>query len=75
MTLALARALPSRNSKGMIDWILNQHGVVLYLVLFLLLIGGAIGLPVPEDIPLVLAGVFVNHGKLDLKTTFLVCYL
>ncbi len=40
----------------------------------MLLLAGALGLPVPEDIPLILAGVLVQMGKAKLVWIALVCY-
>ncbi len=37
-----------------------------YVVLFGLLFSCGLGLPLPEDIPLLMAGVFVYHGKMQL---------
>lgn len=58
----------------MIDWLLDQHGAILYLLVFLLLLGGAIGLPIPEDVPLILSGVLVQTGQAKLHIAFPVCY-
>lgn len=41
-----------------------QHGS--YLVLFLLLFSCGLGLPLPEDIPLLLSGALVAQGKMNL---------
>jgi membrane protein DedA with SNARE-associated domain len=57
------------------EWILAQSGLNLYLGLFLLLIGGAVGLPIPEDVPLVLAGVLIQIGHASWQTAFIVCYV
>jgi membrane protein DedA with SNARE-associated domain len=37
-----------------------------YLALFGLLFACGLGLPLPEDVPLLLAGVFIFHGKMQL---------
>lgn len=57
------------------DWLLLQSGIVTYVALFLLLMGGAIGLPIPEDIPLILAGILVHRGQADLQLIFVICYV
>lgn len=36
--------------------------------------GGAVGLPVPEDIPLILGGIAAQHGSADLLWVIIVCY-
>src|SRR5262249_39071217 len=37
--------------------------------------GGAIGLPIPEDIPLILAGIVLHEGRANLECTFAVTYV
>lgn len=36
--------------------------------------GGAIGLPIPEDIPLLVGGVLIHRGHADPVVTFITCY-
>ena len=57
------------------EWLLIQHGVFLYLGLFFLLLGGSVGLPIPEDIPLILAGIIAQNGRGEIWILFLVCYV
>ncbi|NDC38992.1 MAG: DedA family protein [Proteobacteria bacterium] len=57
------------------EWLLAQSGAVIYLSLAFMLAGGALGLPIPEDIPLLLGGILIQIGKTDLTLTFLVCYV
>lgn len=59
----------------MTEWILSQDGVLVYTALFMLLMGGAIGLPIPEDITLILAGILVSRGSVDPFLTLAICYL
>ena len=56
------------------EWILLQDGLIVYIALFCLLMGGAIGLPIPEDIPLLLAGILAHNGNGEFKLLFIVCY-
>jgi len=58
----------------MYDWILAQSGLHLYIGLFLMLMGGAIGLPIPEDLPLIAGGILIQLGKTNPETVFIVCY-
>ncbi len=51
-----------------------QNAPVIYAVLVLLLLGGALGLPIPEDLPLILAGILLQAEKVEIQTTFIVCY-
>lgn len=61
----------------MVDWLLSLNSAVaIYCALFFMLMGGAIGLPIPEDIPLVIAGVAIHQGQgsVDPGIVVLVCY-
>ncbi|MBX7137422.1 MAG: DedA family protein [Oligoflexia bacterium] len=55
-------------------WLLGQHGLVLYLALFFMLMAGAVGLPLPEDLPLILGGVLIQTEQVQLWPTLGVCY-
>ncbi len=57
------------------EWILLNDGLVLYTGLFFMLMGGAVGLPIPEDLPLILAGIVVQSGNAPFAAIFLVCYI
>lgn len=59
----------------MAEWLLGQDGLFLYVALLLMLLGGAIGLPIPEDLPLILAGVLAHAGRVNLELVALVCYV
>jgi membrane protein DedA with SNARE-associated domain len=56
------------------EWLLLQEGYQAYLILFLLLMGGAIGLPIPEDVPLIVGGYFAYKGSGKIQIILLVCY-
>ena len=56
------------------EWILLQQGIVVYLSLIGLLLAGSVGFPIPEDIPLLLAGILIQAGNADPLITFLCCY-
>lgn len=58
----------------MVDWLLGLQGGFLYVGIFFALLGGAFGLPIPEDIPLLLSGVLLHRGNCHLTSTFLTCY-
>ncbi len=58
----------------MLDWISAQEGLAVYLALFFSLMGGAIGLPIPEDIPLLAAGACIKLQSGKPLIIFLVCY-
>lgn len=57
------------------QWLLVQTGHFSYIALGVMLLGGALGFPIPEDVPLILAGVLLHQGHVDIKILFLVCYL
>ena len=59
----------------MADWLLAQSGIIVYSALFMMLLGGAVGLPIPEDLPLLMSGVLVQQGTIDLRWAFIVCYV
>jgi membrane protein DedA with SNARE-associated domain len=59
----------------MYDWFFGQQGPWLYSSLFFALLGGAFGLPIPEDLPLIIAGVLVHQGRADLLLILIVCYI
>jgi membrane protein DedA with SNARE-associated domain len=59
----------------MTEWFLLHDGTYLYLILAVLLIGGAFGLPIPEDLPLILAGVAVNLGNARWDLAFITSYI
>lgn len=56
------------------DWLILQNTYVIYIALFFALIGGAIGLPIPEDLPLLCAGIVIQSGKTNIWLTLFVCY-
>jgi membrane protein DedA with SNARE-associated domain len=58
----------------MYEWILAQDGVYIYIALFFMLMGGAIGLPIPEDLPLIFGGILIQLGKSSPELIFIVCY-
>lgn len=57
------------------EWLSIDDPFTIYVVLFLALMGGAIGFPIPEDLPLLAAGVLGHMGKGKLEIMFVVCYV
>ncbi|MCI5065104.1 DedA family protein, partial [bacterium] len=57
-----------------LEELLLTEGYLIYLILFVGLMGGALGLPIPEDIPLIAAGIFAERGSANVYILFLVCY-
>jgi len=56
----------------MLDF-LFVHGSYLGIILFLTLIG--CGLPIPEEVPIITAGVLSSSGQLDPRLAFLACLI
>lgn len=57
------------------NWLSNDSGFGTYLSVFIMLILGGIGFPIPEDIPLVLAGIAISKNVVSLPRMFLICYI
>ena len=53
----------------LIAWLV-AHG---YPIIFLMLLGSGLGVPVPEDVPLIAAGVLADHGGLPVPLAGLAC--
>lgn len=58
-----------------LEQLLTTEGYLIYLILFTLLMGGALGLPIPEDLPLIAAGVFAFREEANIYGLFATCYL
>lgn len=59
----------------MLEALFNTHGIVAYLAVLACLIGGAFGLPIPEDISLITAGALIHFDKAEVFLMGLVCYV
>lgn len=59
----------------MLDAVLDTHGLVAYLAVLTCLMAGALGLPVPEDLALITAGVLVHLQKAEFWLMLGVCYV
>ncbi|MFZ5442575.1 MAG: DedA family protein [Myxococcota bacterium] len=53
----------------------STTGLAAYGLVFAILLAAGFGLPLPEDIPLVMGGVLVHRGQADLLTMIVVGYL
>ncbi len=58
----------------MVDALLSAHGVAAYILIFAVLLGSAFGLPVPEDLSLIIAGILVASDNAHLWLMSIVCY-
>lgn len=61
------------------DWLIallgSTVGVAAYGLVFLILLAAGFGLPLPEDIPLVMGGVLVHRGQANLIAMIITGYL
>jgi len=57
------------------NWLANDNGFGTYLSVFIMLIIGGVGFPMPEDIPLVLAGIAISKDIVSIPYIFLICYV
>jgi membrane protein DedA with SNARE-associated domain len=59
----------------MLDTVLLYHGFLAYVLVFGMLLAGSFGLPVPEDLALITAGVLISTGRAEIVLMSLICYL
>lgn len=60
---------------AIVDFLLNFHGPTPYLIIFGILLVCGLGLPVPEDVVLIAAGLTSYYGLTDLLPMIVVSYL
>ena len=53
----------------LVSW-LAEHG---YPIIFLMLLGSGLGVPIPEDVPLLAAGILAHNGGLSVPMASLAC--
>lgn len=53
----------------------SDNSVLLHAVIFVSLILGGFGLPIPEDLPVLLAGIVAAKGAVPLTSIFAICYI
>lgn len=58
----------------MLEFILNSHGVVAYLLVFAVLLISSLGAPIPEDLTLIVAGIISHLDQVHTVLMALVCY-
>ncbi len=56
-------------------WLASDNGLRVHIAIISLLLLGGFGFPMPEDIPLLLAGVAASQGIVRLDAAFLSCYV
>lgn len=57
-----------------ITYLFEVDGYMVYVVIAAALLGGAVGLPIPEDLPLIFAGKTLADGSANMTFMFLICY-
>lgn len=60
---------------AVLKWFSIDHGYNAYVTILTLLILGGFGFPIPEDIPLVLAGVAAARNVVSLQWILVACYI
>lgn len=58
-----------------IDFLLNFHGPAAYLIIFAILLGCGLGIPIPEDITLFAAGLMSYYGICNLWVMIVVSFV
>lgn len=59
----------------MVDLILSANGLFAYLLVFAALMAGSVGVPAPEDLTLIAAGVLSSLDQVNTLIMGLTCYL
>lgn len=59
----------------LIEIVANGDGIYVYLGIALLLLLGALGFPIPEDIPIILGGVLAAKEMAQIQNMFFTCYV
>ena len=59
----------------MFDFILSSHGVLAYIIVFSMLLAGAVGIPAPEDLTLIAAGVLSSLSQVNTLLMGVICYI
>lgn len=57
------------------DWLSSDSGQNAHIGIFAMLLLGGLGFPIPEDLPLILAGIAAAKRVVDLGPIFLTCYV
>ena len=63
-----------RQMDTLVDFLLNFYGPMPYVIVFGILLACGLGVPIPEDITLVVGGILSYYGLCDLWTMIAVCF-
>lgn len=58
----------------LLDWLTKSDGFNTHISIFISLILGGFGFPIPEDLPLVLGGIAASQGIVSIRGIYLTCY-
>lgn len=58
-----------------IAWLASESGYRAYVAVFTLLMMGGIGLPVPEDIPILIGGALAAKNIVNVQAVYITCYI
>ena len=59
----------------LLHWISSDNGLVVHISIFGLLLLGGFGFPIPEDVPLLLAGIASSQGIVSIELIWITCYV
>ncbi|MBU6375739.1 MAG: DedA family protein [Bdellovibrionales bacterium] len=60
---------------ALVDFLLNFYGPVPYLIVFAILLACGLGVPIPEDITLIVGGLLSYYGLCNVWVMIAVCFL
>lgn len=58
-----------------LSWLASENGQAVHIAVMVMLLLGGLGFPIPEDIPILLAGVAASKGIVHAHFVFLTCYV
>ena len=58
-----------------VAWLASDNGLVVHVAIFVMLLLGGLGLPIPEDIPIIFGGVAAAKHIVSLPNVLLTCYV
>jgi membrane protein DedA with SNARE-associated domain len=59
---------------AIVDWLASNSGYRIHVVVFILLVLGGFGFPIPEDIPILIGGALAAQEIVYLQAIFVTCY-
>lgn len=59
---------------ALVDFLLNFYGPIPYLIVFAILLACGLGVPIPEDITLIVGGLLAYYGLCNVWVMIIVCF-